>query len=111
MDKVLQMDKSAERYLKIAEERAEREDFSGALSFLFCAEKLSPTYEVFYRIADVYSALGMLEHSNKYWFKFLASAPKEKRTVAFEELAINYFYLDNFWATSHYFHKKISRIN
>ena len=102
------MDKSAERYLKIAEERAEREDFSGALSFLFCAEKLSPTYEVFYRIADVYGALGMLEHSNKYWFKFLSSAPKDKRTVAFEELAINYFYLDNFWATSHYFHKKIS---
>ena len=38
-DKVLLLDKSVERYKKIADRHVQDEDFSGALGFLFSAQK------------------------------------------------------------------------
>ena len=108
MAKVLQIENSIERYKRLADARVEKEDYLGALSFLFCAEKQGPDNQVLMRIADVYANMNNLELSNKYWFKYMHFAPQDKVSVSYEELAINYFYMENLWASGYYFHKKIS---
>lgn len=108
MDKVLQFEKDASKYCEIANARADSGDFEGALRFLFSAKSIDKDdVGVLMDIADCYADMGLLELSNKYWFKFLNVAPKDKVSVAYEELAVNYFYLDNFWASSYYFNKKL----
>ena len=103
---IIRFEKTPERDKKIARERAKNEDFMGALSILLSMD--NPTYETFAEIADVYSDMGLLELSNEYWYKFINVAPKEKLSIAYEELAINFFYLENLWASGYYFHQKIS---
>ena len=106
-ENLLLFDKSVSRYRKLADECSEREDFLGALRYLTSAKNIDPKdLGVIMDIADAYADAGLLELSNKYWFLYLDSAPKDKVAVAYEELAINYFYMDNFWASSYYFHKK-----
>ena len=107
-EKILLFDKPISRYRKLAEECAKKEDFAGAIRFLTSAKNIDPfDLNVLADLADNYADAGLLENSNKQWFKYLDKAPKEKVSVAYEELAINYFYLDNFWASSYYFHKKL----
>lgn len=107
-EKLLPFDKNVSRYRRLADERSEKEDFLGALRFLRSARSIDPNdLGVIMDIADAYADAGLLELSNRYWFLYLDSAPKDKVTVAYEELAINYFYMDNFWASSFYFHKKL----
>lgn len=108
MGQIIPFIKSVGTYRKLAEERAGKEDFSGALAFLFSAKSISLTYEVIMDIADAYADMGLLELSNKFWFMYMDKAPKEKVSVAYEELAINFFYLDNYWASSYYFHLKLT---
>lgn len=105
--KILQFTRREKTYLKLAEERAERGDFTGALGFLFSAKDLEETPEVLSAIADVYSEMGALELSNKYWFKYIDKVQEDKLAVAYEELAINLFYMENYLASSFYFHKKL----
>lgn len=107
-EKVLLLDKSVERRIKIADRLADNEDFLGALGFLFSAEQEAQSYEIYMRIADIYAETGLLDLSNRYWFKYMFAAPKDKVSVAYEELAVNYFYMDNLWAAGYYFHKKLS---
>lgn len=107
-EKVLQFEKNHEIYCKKAVERAENGDYEGALRFLFCAKSLSDSIDVLADIADVYADMGQLELSNKYWFYYMDRAPKDKLGVAYEELAINYFYMDDFLSSSYYFHLKLT---
>lgn len=94
---------------KIAEEKAESGEFLQALGHLYSALKKSPAdTEIIADIADAYADMGLLELSNAFWFKFLDISPKEKRSVAYEELAINFFYMDNVWAAGYYFHLKVA---
>lgn len=106
-DKILLLDKSVERYKKIADRHVQDEDFSGALGFLFSAQKISASTDVLMRIADAYADMGLLELSNRYWYKYMHVAPKDKVSISYEELAINYYYMDNLWASGFYFHKKL----
>lgn len=106
-DKVLLLDKSVERYNKIADRHVEDEDFLGALGFLFSAQKISASHDVLMRIADAYADMGLMELSNRYWYKYMHVAPKDKVSISYEELAINYYYMDNLWASGFYFHKKL----
>ena len=108
MDKVILFEKNALRYRKLAEECVEKEDFSRALEFLLSAKSLSQNLDVIMDLADLYAYMNLLELSNKYWFIYMDKAPKDKVSIAYEELAINYFYLDNFWASSYYFHQKLT---
>ncbi len=107
MGQVVEFIKDEKRYIKLAEERAEKGDLYRALDFLFCAKSINFSLDVIATIADVYADMGLLELSNKYWFYFMDKAPRERVAIAYEELAINYFYLDNYWASSFYFHKKL----
>ena len=104
---VLQFDLSAKRCMKIAENFAEKGEYEKALGLLFVAKKSDCNQNVITALADTYADMGLLEQSNRYWFKYLDTATPDKMAMAYEELAINYFYLDDFWASSYYFHKKI----
>lgn len=108
MGKLIDFTKGINRYRKLAEARSEKDDFSGALAFLFSAKSMQENYEVVMDIAYTYADMGLLELSNKYWYKYIDTAPKDKVSVAFEELAVNYFYMDNYWASSYYFHLKLT---
>ncbi len=105
--KIIQFDNSTERYRKVAEKFAEKEQFDKTLALLLSAKDKETNLNVISDIADAYADMGLLEESNRYWFKYLDRAPADKLSVAYEELAINYFYLDDFWTSSYYFHKKI----
>ncbi|MBQ9756784.1 MAG: hypothetical protein IJV99_04215 [Clostridia bacterium] len=107
-DKVIRFERNAKTYVGLAEERIDRGDLVGALGFLFSAKEVEPTYEVFMTIADVYAEMGLLEQSNKFWFYYLDKAPKDKLSVAYEELGINYFYLEDYASSSYYFHLKLT---
>ncbi|MBQ7348416.1 MAG: tetratricopeptide repeat protein [Clostridia bacterium] len=107
-EKVIPFDKNIERYRRLADERAEKGDFAGALRLLTSAKSIAPDdLGVITDIADTYADAGLLELSNRFWFIFLDKAPKDRASVAYEELAINFFYMDNFWASSYYFHRKL----
>lgn len=108
MAEILQFEKSKERYLNIAQERQKNGDLEGALLVLFDGEKVSPSYEIYKGIAQIYSQMDLLEQSNKYWFKYMFCAPENEVSISYEELAINYYYLDNLWNAGYYMHKKLS---
>lgn len=106
--KILPFENSKEKYIKLAKKRLEESDYSGALSMLFTALGNGNDYEILKEIAFIYSVIEQYEMSNLYWFRYIYYAPKDKVPCAFEELAVNYFYLDNLWASGYYFHKKLS---
>lgn len=108
MGKVILLDKNVRPYRKLASKFSEKENYGRALEILTSAKNISPTLDVIADIADVYTDMGLLDLSNKFWYLYLDKAPKDKVSVAYEELAINFFYLDNYLASSYYFHEKLS---
>ncbi len=106
-EKIINFPTDSKKYRDMAEKFNREEKFLEALGVLFTALKFNPEdYEILSDIADTYAHMELYEYSNKYWFKYLEIAPEDKRGDAYEELAINYFYLDNIWATSYYFRLK-----
>ncbi len=108
MDKVLLFDKSEERYLKLADKRIEENDYVGALALLFSAMEKSSNYEIYQKLAQVYSKIEQYELSNKYWFKYMYSAPKNKVTRCYESVASNLYELNNLWGAAYYIHQKFT---
>ena len=106
MNKVLLFDKSEDRYVKLADKRIEERDYVGALALLFSAMEKSSNYEIYAKIARVYSEIEQYELSNKYWFKYMYSAPKDKVSRCYESVASNLFELNNLWGAAYYIHQK-----
>ena len=106
MNKVLLFDKSEDRYVKLADKRIEEKDYVGALALLFSAMEKSSNYEIYEKIARVYSEIEQYELSNKYWFKYMYSAPKDKVSRCYESVASNLFELNNLWGAAYYIHQK-----
>jgi len=104
---VIRFDNSVSRYRDMASAKLGNGDYAGALSLLFTALKSQNDVEVYADIADVYAEMGLYEMSNQYWFLFLDKAPKSKRSIAYKELAVNFFYMDNFLLSGYYFNLKI----
>ncbi len=106
---VIKPEYTEELYRRLAGARVKNGDPVGGLGFLFSAiSKGVGSLGVYMDIADIYADMGLLELSNTSWFRYLDKAPRIKQSAAYEELAINFFYLDNLWASGYYFHKKIS---
>ena len=101
MEKIIPFDKNVNRYRRKANGYADKGDFMRALAFLNSAKSIDCNIDVLVDLADAYADMGLLELSNKYWFKYIDKAPKDKVSTAYEELAINYFYLDNY---CHYYY-------
>ena len=91
--KIIPFEKDINRYIRLATMRIENKDYLGALAFLFDGEKVCKNHEFYEQIARVYSLMEQYEMSNLYWFRYLYYAPKDKVSMCYEELAINYFYL------------------
>ena len=108
MDKVLEFNQIEKRGRKIANAFSEKGDYLRTLSFLYTAGQNNPSWQTLMDIADTYADMELYELSNQYWFYYIDSAPQDKVSIAYEELAINYFYMDNILASSYYLHKKIS---
>lgn len=107
--KIIQFTDSAERYKILAENKAEKGDFVSSLGYLFSSLKIEYSHDILSMIAETYSDMGLLSLSNAYWFKYLACCPTNKMTTAYEQLAINYFYMEEYFASSYYFHLKLSK--
>ena len=105
--KILSVTDHLKKYIKKADECAEKEKFLSALGFCFSALSIKRTSETLSAIANVYADMGLYELSNKYWFYYLEKTPEKNCGRAYEELAINYFYLSNFTMSGYYFNKKI----
>lgn len=107
-EKIIEFKKNAGIYRKLAEEKIERGDYISALGFLFEAKKAEPdSLEVLIAIADAYADMDLLELSNQYWYYYLDKAPASRRSMAYVELAINFFYMKKMWASGYYFQKKM----
>ncbi len=107
-ERILQFEKNESRYIKLADQHIERGELSKALGFLFDALAINRSAETLMDIADIYAQMGLYELSNKYWFFYMEKAQKDKISIAYEELAINFFYMDDFLTSSFYFHQKLS---
>ena len=96
-------------YKKLADEKADGGDFLGALGLYYTLYDAAggKDHNAIADIADCYADMGLLDISNRFWFEYLTVAPKDKKSVAYEELAINFFYMDNLWASGYYFHLKV----
>ena len=106
--KIIKFDDSVKTYRKLIEKRLYEEDYLGALGFLFSALKKEPeNFSLYADIAEIYTEMELFELSIKYWFIYLDKAPKEEYPRAYEDLAINYFYTNNLWASSYYFNLKL----
>ena len=108
MDKVLLFDKSEERYIKLADKRMAEKDYVGALALLFSAMEKSSNCEIYKKIAQIYSEIEQYELSNKYWFKFMYFAPKDKVSSCYESVASNLYELNNLWGAAYYIHQKFT---
>ncbi len=107
--KILKTDDSIERLQRLANARVEKGDHIGALGFLFRARAIDENnLDVIMDVADVYSDMELYELSNKFWYIYLSKAPEDKVSVAYEEIGINFFYMDNIYVSSYYFQKKFS---
>ncbi len=107
-DNLLAFNKDGLACRKIALKRSEKGDLIGALSALLSAYKIDQKdYKTISEIAKTYCEMGVLEQSNQFWFYYLLIAPKNLHGKAYEELAVNFFYLDNLSASAFYFQKKI----
>lgn len=108
-NKIVEFDNGINRYRTVAENHAEKGEYAEALGYLFTALEKGFSLDTVMDIADTYADAGLYELSNKYWFMFLDKAPEEEKSTAYEELGINFFYLDNIWLSGYYFHKKVER--
>ncbi|MBO4251109.1 MAG: tetratricopeptide repeat protein [Clostridia bacterium] len=109
MNRIVEKAESLTVYKRLADEKADAGDFAGALGLYLTVLKARKTLSAIADVADCYADMGLLELSNYYWFLYLTVAPKDKESVAYEELAVNYFYMDNLWASSYYFRLKVER--
>ncbi|MBR0189329.1 MAG: hypothetical protein IJQ23_02955 [Clostridia bacterium] len=110
MKKEVNLNDSINIYKRLADDKADGGDLLGALGLYLTVLKTDERdLNAIADVADCYADMGLLELSNRYWFKFLTVCPKDKQGIAYEELAINYFYLDNLWAAGFYFHLKVER--
>lgn len=107
LNKVLPLEENLNKYLKRADERAEKGDYISALAFCFSALSIKKTPQVHKMLAQIYSDMGLYELANQYWFYYLDKTPEKNCGLAYEELGINHFYMGNTLLANYYFNKKV----
>ncbi len=108
-NKVLTCEKNASLYRRLAETYMNNGDYERAFSFLFSALATGDSiYETYGCLGDAYSEIGQFEKAVEYWFKFLFKAPRNKHSLAYEKLAINYLYQEKMFEAGYYLRKKIN---
>ncbi len=106
-DKVIQFAFDDGVIKSIADKKLKNGDLVGGINAYFSSLKNNYNYETLGKIAEIYAEMGLVEHSNYFWFKYLNCSPKEAHFDAYEELAMNYFELNNLLVSSIYLHKRL----
>ena len=109
-NKIIEFSTAQKNYLRLANKKAEQGDAVASLGFLLSALKNEYSVSILSSIANTYSDMGLVSLSNLYWFKYLSICDENSKSIAYEQLAINFFYMDNLFASSYYFHLKLSYI-
>ncbi|MBQ3596710.1 MAG: tetratricopeptide repeat protein [Clostridia bacterium] len=108
-DNLLFFNNTTQKYRELAEIKAEKGDYLESLGFLFTALKNEKSADVYADIACNYAEMGLYITSNEYWYKYLSICSDKQVGFAYEQLAINFFYMDNFNLSGYYFHQKLSK--
>lgn len=108
-NKIIEFSTAQKNYLRLANKKAEQGDAVASLGFLLSALKNEYSVSILSSIANTYSDMGLVSLSNLYWFKYLSICDENSKSIAYEQLAINFFYMDNLFASSYYFHLKLSK--
>ena len=95
-DNLLFFNNTTQKYRELAERKAEKGDYLESLGFLFTALKNEKSADVYADIACNYAEMGLYITSNEYWYKYLSICSDKQVGFAYEQLAINFFYMDNF---------------
>ena len=106
--KIIPFERAKKFYGKLVDEKVDGGDLLGALSTAFSSLKNDYSADTLADIADIYADMGEYELSDEFWYKYLSVAPDDKKTVAYEELAINAFECKNYALSAYYLDKKIS---
>lgn len=107
--KILQFNNSDEGLLDLAEARRKSGNLDGALSTLFyLQERGVRLIDLYAEIALCFMELGLNTHAVKYWFKYMAYAPKAKLGRVYNALGACFYYLGNYGMSGYYFEKQLS---
>lgn len=107
-DNLLQFNLDKRLLFRLFQKKMENDQPLDGLGFLFSAYKKEPnSLDVISKIANTYTVLGLYENSNKFWFTYLSLATEEKFALAYENLAKNFYLLDNYWLTNYYLNKVV----
>ena len=107
-EKIVPFEKAKKYYGKLIDERADKGDLVGAISVAFSSLKNDYSADTLGDIADIYADMGEYELSDEFWYKYLSVSADDKKSVAYEELAINAFECKNYALAAYYLDKKIA---
>ncbi len=94
-------------YKSLADAYADRGDYISALGFLFRSLKEDYCRETLSDIANLYADMELFDLSNVYLFKVLERSKKEEVSSVYQDLASNFFYLNDYFHSGYYLHKKV----
>ena len=93
----------AERYIDTAKNKMEKSDYLGALGFLYTALGIERSFVCYKLLAESYNALFEYETSNKFWYLYLDSCPKNQVATAYEGLSANFVAQNDLLHAGYYF--------
>ena len=108
-DKIVRFRRDAEVLGEVAEDMLDEDDIRGGLKLLLEIEAQGKEdYEIYRKIADLYTELEMFKRSINYWFKFLDAAPNRCRAEAYNGLAGNFYLMHADKLAAYYFNLQIN---
>ncbi|MBQ7370179.1 MAG: hypothetical protein IJW58_04295 [Clostridia bacterium] len=90
MGKVKKIDLSAKRLGELAEKYLSEGKYPSALRFTFREIQRGGSLSAYFRICDIYEAMGLNSSAINYWFKILDECDEEDLPDVYEGLAVNY---------------------
>ncbi len=107
LDKIIPFNADKNLIKRLADKRADNGDYIGALDFLLPYLQKESDAEFLLSVADVYREMERFELSNLYLFKYMSKVKTKDVSIAYEGLATNYFYLNEFDLTGYYLKKRL----
>lgn len=106
-EKVVEFELNKDLLKKLASRRADNGDYVGALDFLMPLLNGKGCNDVMLDIADIYREMDEFALSNRYIFKYMSKTGEKNLSSVYEDLAVNYFYLDRYDAVNYYLKRKL----
>jgi len=108
MGNLIEFVKNSENVKRLAEERAERQDYAGAVSVLLSEEKKTKNkLEIYADIAKLYTEMDLYDEAIEYWFRYINIASKRNITEGYNGLGANFYFLENKPMAGFYFNLQL----